>query len=214
MYATAMRKRFPVVLALLTAAAAMLGPDVAGSSALAAGRWESTAGKLLVAAPSMPDGRFAHTVIYMVQHDETGAMGVVINRVIGEGKAGDLLKGLDMDPTGARGQVRINYGGPVEPGRGLVLHTKDYVGEHSIVVNGGLALTASGKILQAIAHGRGPRHSLILFGYAGWGPGQLESELARKDWIVIPADRKLIFDKSLDGETKWEKAVAMQRIEL
>lgn len=171
----------------------------------------SVAGQLLVATPEMPDPRFAQTVIYMIEHDASGAMGVVINQTLGEIPIGKLLDGLGLDGDGARGSVRLHRGGPVNAASGLVLHSPDYVADGTVVVDHGLALTARPEIVADIASGTGPRHSLVAFGYAGWGPGQLESEIAAGAWITIPSDDALVFD---DDDGKWRRAMARWGIDL
>ena len=190
----------------LTAAAPSAGQ--AGEAA----RSESLAGRLLVAAPSMPDGRFAETVIYMLRHDDTGAMGVVVNRPMGDVPAATLLGSLGLDEGGAEGSIRVHYGGPVENERGFVLHSTDYLDGDSLTVAGGLALSMNSDVVRAIAAGEGPRHSLLLFGYAGWGPGQLESEMMRDDWITVPADEALVFDG--EYREKWRRAIDRRGVDL
>ncbi len=167
-------------------------------------------GQLLIAAREMPDPRFAQTVIYMISHNESGAMGLVINRPLAKGPISDLLKGVGAESEGASGEIILHYGGPVEPGKGFVLHGSDYADEDTTVVGNGFAVTAGVGILRAIAHGKGPRRSLFVLGYAGWAPGQLEAEIKAKDWFSIPAEEALIFDG--DADTKWDRAMARQKI--
>ena len=162
------------------------------------------AGQLLVASPRMGDPRFARTVIYMVSHDKDGALGLVVNKAYGSGPMEKFLKGFNIDPGQIKGDIRLHYGGPVEPAAGLVLHTADYRGPGTRVVNATMALTTGMGVLKAIAEGHGPRHSLFALGYSGWGPGQLEGEIARGDWFSAPADEDLIFDDDL--KTKWDRA--------
>lgn len=164
----------------------------------------STAGQLLIAAPGMPDPRFAETVIYMVNHDARGAFGVVINRPIGAGPLREFLSGFGLPAPKDSGDVLLHYGGPVEPGRVFVLHSDDWKSENTINVQGAITATAHPDVLEAIADGQGPRHSLVILGYAGWGPQQLEQEMAREDWISAPADPALVFDE--DAESKWQRA--------
>ena len=172
----------------------------------------STIGQLLVAAPSMPDGRFAHTIIYMLRHDDQGAMGVVVNRPIGDVPLAAVLEGLGLEGDDAEGNVRVHYGGPVEATAGFVLHSPDYLEPGSLAVDGGYALTTSVEVMRAIAAGAGPERSLLLFGYSGWGPGQLESEMQRDDWVVVPADEALVF--GADHEAKWEYALDLRGVDL
>ena len=166
-------------------------------------------GKLLVATPLIRDPRFERTVIYMIEHDAEGAMGLIVNRPIGSGPIAALLERLDVEQNGdtvenVTSEITVHYGGPVDGSMGFILHTSDYSSEGTIAVDDKVAMTARTEILRDIAAGRGPRRSRLMFGYAGWGPGQLESEMARKSWIVVPADENLIFDD--DYDSKWERA--------
>ncbi len=202
-----------IALAVLTSACASSAQDGAKDRNVGADP-KSLAGQLLVAAPGMPDPRFAKTVIFMVRHDRNGAMGLVVNRVIGLGSAARLLEGagigaedVDRDAT-----VRVHYGGPVEPRRGFVLHTSDYAEESTVAVTDRVSITAAEHMLHAIAKGKGPNRGFFAVGYAGWAPGQLEGELARKDWVVVPADDSLVFDTNM--ATKWRRAMDRHGIEL
>lgn len=163
-------------------------------------------GNLLIAMPGMPDPRFQRTVIYICAHNAEGAMGLVINRLFGSISFNDLLEQLDIHPTKLIGDQRVHYGGPVESGRGLVLHSADFVREGTMMVDDDVALTATIDILRAIADGRGPRRSLLALGYAGWGPGQLDAEMQANGWLTAESDESLLFDRDLD--TKWERAIA------
>ena len=177
---------------------------------LCAGENQSLAGQLLVATAEMGDPRFEETVIYIVEHDQNGAMGLVINRPLARGPIADLLRGLGVESRAARGDIVIHYGGPVEHEKAFVLHSDDYAGKGTTVVGGGIAVTADTEIVRALAEGRGPRQSLFIFGYAGWAPGQLEAEIRANAWFTIPAEKKLILDD--DPETKWEHAMAKRKI--
>jgi putative transcriptional regulator len=172
----------------------------------------SLTGQLLVATSELNDPRFVRTVIYMVHHDRGGAMGLVVNRPMGDTSLAALLEGLGIEGNGTKGGIRLHYGGPVEPRRGFVLHTSDYTSESTKVVSGGIALTVGTEILRALGTGAGPRLSLVAFGYAGWAPGQLESEIAAGAWVVVQSDEALIFDQ--DYEKKWERAMARRTIQL
>jgi len=167
----------------------------------------SLAGQLLIASPSMGDPRFQHTVLVMVRHNRGGAMGVVINRPLGEQPVARLLEALGDKGKGATGTVRIFVGGPVQLELGLVLHSTDYRRPGTLDIGGRLAMTASREIFRDIAANAGPKRSLIAFGYAGWGPGQLEGELAQNAWYTAPLDPQLVFDE--DRDKVWERA--MQR---
>jgi putative transcriptional regulator len=169
-----------------------------------AGNTPFLAGQLLVATKQIGDPRFARTVIYMVAHDAAGAFGLVVNRVYGKGPLEKFLKGFDVDVNGIQGEIQLHYGGPVEPGTGFVLHTADYEGPGTRVVDDRLAMTTEMSVLKAIADGHGPKRALFALGYSGWGPGQLEGEIARGDWFSAPADENLIFDK--DVESIWSRA--------
>jgi putative transcriptional regulator len=189
--------------------------------AVACGRIDITAaadqdrfipGQLLVATAEMKDPRFAEAVIYMVKHDAKGAFGLVVNRPIAKGPFEDLLKGFGTEIEGAKGEVVIHYGGPVSAGQGFMLHSDDVVTENSIKLPNGLAMTADIKMIEAMARGRGPRQSLVMLGYAGWGPGQLEMELTANSWFVTRGDKSLIFGK--DAVKKWQQAMDRRQIPL
>ena len=166
----------------------------------------SLSGKLLVAMPGMRDPRFAKTVIYMCAHNDEGAMGLVINKVLESLTFPDLLTQLGIDATDVGERISVYFGGPVESGRGFVLHSADYVQEATMLVDDGVALTATVDILRAIASGGGPRRHLLALGYAGWGPGQLDAEILANGWLHAPADDALVFDEDL--ESKWQRAIA------
>ena len=173
---------------------------------------EFTVGRLLVADAEMSDPRFNQTVIYMVTHDAKGAMGLVINRPMAKGPLKDLLKGFGIESEEAKGDVIIHYGGPVGTNAGFVLHSDDAMLDDSTPVKDGIAMTANAEIIEAMARGKGPGQSLILFGYAGWAPGQLEGEIKAGAWHVVPADKKIVFGK--DAEKKWHQAMDRRRISL
>lgn len=170
------------------------------------------AGRLLVATDTMSDPRFAHAVIYIVQHDETGALGLIVNRPITEITLGELLRDLGRAEDGARGSIRVHFGGPVGGPQGFVLHTEEWRSRDTQVVGGGIAFTRSTAVVEAIARGAGPRRVLFALGYAGWAPRQLEAELAGDAWITVTADEALIFDD--DAATKWDRAMARRKITL
>ena len=170
------------------------------------------AGQLLVARDELRDPRFVRSVIYVVHHDSTGAMGLIINRPIGEAPLSELLEQAGLEGMGVKGKIRVHFGGPVEPRQGFVLHTADYNIEGTEVVKDGIAVTARPEILRAIGAGTGPRQSLFALGYAGWAPGQLEAEIKAGAWEIVPVDEALVFDESAD--TKWDRAMARQTIYL
>ncbi len=159
-------------------------------------------GQLLIAMPSMGDPRFARSVICLCAHSRDGAMGLVLNKPLDGLSFDDLLKQLQLDPVPPQRRIRLMAGGPVENGRGFVLHTA----EGSLRVQPGIALTASLDILKAIAGGGGPRQGFLALGYAGWGPGQLESEIQQNAWLSVQADEDLLL--AAPHDKLWEQALA------
>ena len=164
------------------------------------------AGQMLIAMPQMQDPRFARTVVFLCAHSAEGAMGLVVNRLFNALSFPDLLKQLDIEQTSHCETVRIHFGGPVESGRGFVLHSTDYKQDTTLMVDNKIGLTATVDVLRAIAEGRGPRQSLLALGYAGWSAGQLDGEIRDNAWLCVPPDDSLLFGRSL--EFKWEKALA------
>jgi putative transcriptional regulator len=162
-------------------------------------------GKLLVAMPQMQDPRFDHAVIYICGHDDAGAMGLVLNKLIDAITFENLLNQLNINIPQRLNDVDIHYGGPVEIGRGFVLHTDDYMSESSLIISEHIVLTSTTEILQEIAADSGPERYILALGYAGWGPGQLEDEIQRNAWLQVDVDINLIF--SQQTETIWEDAV-------
>ncbi len=169
-------------------------------------------GQLLIAMPQMEDSRFARSLIYVCAHTAEGAMGLVINRAVDNVTFPDLLRQLNIMPGQPSPPDPILFGGPVETGRGFVLHSSDYVRDATLLVDREVGLTATLDILKDIAAGHGPRRSLLMLGYAGWGPGQLDAEIQANGWLNTAADEALIFDHDL--ETKWDKALAKLGIDL
>lgn len=171
-------------------------------------------GQLLVAMPIMTDKRFARSVIYMCAHSAEGAMGLIINQRAPHISFGELLRQLKIDPPddGDDAQqelidLEVHVGGPVEKGRGFVLHSSDYhAADSTLEIDDSVSLTATIDILRAIAGGRGPDRSMLALGYAGWRAGQLESEIAANGWLHCPADMDLLFDRDLDQ--KYERALS------
>ena len=176
-------------------------------------------GQLLIAMPSMGDKRFARSVVYICAHSADGAMGIVINKLATEISFRDLLVQLDIvNPDrqpglpGGVDRIRVHRGGPVETGRGFVLHSADFfLTNATLPITEGVCLTATLEILRAIAEGRGPGRALLALGYAGWAPGQLEFEMQANGWLNSQADRGLIFDD--DIEEKYDRALANIGIE-
>lgn len=171
----------------------------------------SVEGQLLIAVPHMEDPRFRHSVVYVCSHNRSGALGLVVNKLIDDMPFTDLLQQLDIERGTRAKAIRVHFGGPVEPGRGFVLHTQDYRIDGTTEVAGGMALTATTDILRDMSHGRGPQDSLLALGYSGWGPGQLDREIQDNGWLVVPADRDLLFDREVD--TKWQRAYAKLGVE-
>lgn len=164
-------------------------------------------GKLLIAMPGMGDPRFEHSVVFMCSHGDDGAMGLIVNKPAEDVKFSDLLEQLDIE-TAIQGAVDmpVHFGGPVENSRGFVLHTSDYLSNlHSMPVSDGFSMTATLDILEDIAAGNGPRKALMMLGYAGWGPGQLEGEIAMNGWLTADASMDLVF--SAPDEDKWGAAL-------
>jgi putative transcriptional regulator len=193
----------------LLALAAILLPVALGHAALqnpsdAPGQ-ASLAGQLLIASPSLRDQRFDHAVVLMVRHRPGGALGIVINRPLGERPLASLLEAIGEKNSTAAGSLRIYYGGPVQPEIGFVVHSADYHGPETVEIDGRVAMTSSREVLRDIAGGHGPQKLLVAFGYAGWAAGQLEGELAQRAWFTAAADGKLIFDQ--DRDKVWDDAV-------
>lgn len=183
-------------------------------------------GQLLLAMPGMTDPRFDRSVIYICSHSEEGAMGLVINSPAVNIDFPGLLDQLDVTcspedfpgdlrPTHtkeAKEEVILHAGGPVEIGRGFILHTADYVQESTMVISQTIALTATVDILAAIAQGTGPKNYIVALGYTGWGKGQLEQEIGRNSWLNIEADEELLFRTDLD--LKWARAMAKLGVDI
>jgi putative transcriptional regulator len=163
-------------------------------------------GQLLIAMPGMGDLRFERSVIFLCAHSGEGAMGLIVNKPAPELSLADLLAQLKIPATIDLKRAPVHFGGPVEHGRGFVLHTSDYtVAESSLRVGPHFAMTATLDILQDMAKGGGPERAILALGYAGWGPGQLEGEIQASGWLTAPADPELVFGPN-DSE-KWEAAL-------
>ena len=168
-------------------------------------------GHLLIAMPGMQDPRFDHTVVCLCAHSAEGAMGLVLNRPLPGMAFDDLLRQLKVEPVPPQRRIRMLDGGPVESGRGFVLHSDDWSTDGSLPVMKGLTLTASVEVLKAIAAGGGPKDGVLALGYAGWGAGQLEEEIQRNAWLNVPADGSLVFRD--DTSHTWEAALAKLRVD-
>jgi putative transcriptional regulator len=177
-------------------------------------------GQLLIAMPGMLDNRFARSVIYLCAHSEEGAMGIIVNRPARKLSFSELLVQLDViRPDEAirlpaeAGAVQVLKGGPVETGRGFVLHSNDFFIDNSTLpIDSGVSLTATVDILRAIASGSGPVHAILALGYAGWSAGQLETEMQHNGWLTCPADPSLIFDPASDS--KYDRALRKLGVDL
>ena len=162
-------------------------------------------GQFLIAMPTMGDPRFERTVIYMCAHSADGAMGLVVNRVASEIDFPELLNQLEIETDGIKKPVPVLTGGPVETGRGFVLHSMDYSQDSTLKVTDEVGLTATVDILRAIAEGEGPAKSLLTLGYAGWSSGQLDNEIQANGWLNVSSDTSILFDEDLNR--KWDRAV-------
>lgn len=167
----------------------------------------SLAGMLLIAMPAMGDPRFERSVVYLCAHGEEGAMGIIVNKPVTELRFADLLQqlGIPRPEKGAR-DIRVHFGGPVEGGRGFVLHSSDYDSEGGTMrIDAEVSMTATLDVLRHIAAGEGPRSSMLALGYAGWGPGQLEREIGQNAWLTGPARSDILFGRA--NEHKWAAAL-------
>jgi putative transcriptional regulator len=205
-----------VMLAAIGAAADSPPPNV-----------EPPPGELLVASAAIQDPRFQHSVVLLLRHDATGAFGIIINHPIAERPLAELLAAIgDKDSKDSKGSsdsqdgkdgavegtIRVFLGGPVQPQLGFVIHSADYRRPETLVVGERLAMTANKEVLRDIAHHQGPVKYLFALGYAGWGAGQLEGEIARHDWFTAPAEPDLVFDAARDAV--WDTALARRTREL
>ncbi|MEM9062703.1 MAG: YqgE/AlgH family protein [Pseudomonadota bacterium] len=164
-------------------------------------------GQVLIAMPGMEDPRFSKSLVFICAHSDDGAMGLIVNKVVGDLVWEDLFKKIEI-PIGSVNAPRpILFGGPVETERGFVLHSSDYFAEGATLkVDEETSMTATIEILQDIAMGRGPDESLLMLGYAGWAPGQLESELQMNGWLLCAPDSALLFGG--DQDAKWDRAMS------
>jgi len=169
-------------------------------------------GKLLIAMPGMGDPRFEKAVIFLCAHSVDGAMGLIINKPALDVDVSDLLQQLKI-PTGPKTrEIHAHFGGPVEHGRGFVLHSADYhATDATLGIDDEFGMTATLDILEELAEGRGPETALLMLGYAGWGPGQLESEIVQNGWLTCAASREIVFD--LQSDSKWGAALKSLGIE-
>lgn len=170
-------------------------------------RTDGLAAHLLIATPEMGDPRFERVVIYLCAHTPEGAMGLIVNKPAPDVDFTDLLDQLGIEHGQDAETIRVRFGGPVELGRGFVLHSTDHPEMRGTMqIDDDIAMSATTEILESIAGGHGPAQSLFALGYAGWGPGQLDEEIARNAWLVAEAPRDIIFDS--DDDSKWTRALA------
>jgi putative transcriptional regulator len=198
-----------IILALIATPAIL---SAAPSDPAAAPEQPSLKGYFLIATPSMRDPRFDRAVILMVSHDRDGAFGIVINRPLGERPLVDVLAAFGKKDAAAMVNVPVFLGGPVQPEISFIIHGIDYRRPETRTINARLAATPAKDVLADIASNQGPAKSLIAFGYAGWAPGQLESELSRNVWYTAPGDPGLVFDD--DRDKVWEHAAARRTRDL
>jgi putative transcriptional regulator len=191
----------------------LLGAAVAAGLIAAAPSQRSSAaeadeltGRLLVAMPKMGDPTFAQSVIYLVAHDDSGSLGVIVNEPVKEVSFAELFDLMRQSHPDLAGKLTVRFGGPVEPRVGFVLHSKDFMLAQHELAAGDMAVTTDPEMLAAIAAGRGPAKYIVTLGYAGWGPGQLEREMQQGDWLVVPSDPDLIF--APDPKQIWQRALA------
>jgi len=173
-------------------------PNVSGAT--------SVAGRLLIATAAMTGPPFAHAVILVAQHDQNGALGIIINQPLGERPIATVLQALGGDAVGVSGDARLFLGGPVDPAVVFVLHSAEYHDNNTLDIDGRVALSGGVHILRDIGLGKGPRQSLVAFGYAGWAPAQLDDELREGVWDTVAEDPKLVFDD--DRAKVWSDAMA------
>jgi putative transcriptional regulator len=175
-------------------------PDISGRT--------SFAGQLLIASPTMRDP-FDHAVVLLAQHNKDGALGIVINRPLEKRPIASLLEAFGTDASSITNSVRVFLGGPVGRDTALVLHSAEYRRPDTVDIDGRVALSDAADVLRDIGLGRGPSKSLVALGYAGWAPSQLEDEISRGAWVVVPENPVLVFD---DDRTKvWADALALHK---
>lgn len=164
-------------------------------------------GQLLIAMPGMGDPRFDGSVVFLCDHSEGGAMGLIVNKPVTELSFAEMIGQLGIEAVQPP-KIPILFGGPVETGRGFVLHSGDYgkSGEGTLMVAGGYGMTATLDVLEDLAHGGGPEQAVMALGYAGWAPGQLEAEIGQNGWLTCEADTEILFGPDMTG--KWEAALA------
>ncbi len=169
------------------------------------------AGQMLVSTPLVQGGCFQHSVVFMCEHSETGAMGFIINKELRVADKRDLFEKLNLEYE-ELAHMPVLLGGPVETSRGFVVHSADYKIKNTIEFEGGLAITSEKQVMQDYAKGRGPKNIMLVMGYSGWVGGQLEQEFAENSWLTIPSDPQIIFNENHDS--KWQLAAAQNGIDV
>lgn len=208
--------RYSIVAAFLMAMTALWGlADVDAADKQDASSRHSLTGKMLVANPRLSDPRFKNAIVYVVDHDESGTFGLIVNKMIGTGPLDKFLAGFGVEttPQGIGGRISLVFGGPVEPDMLFLLHSRDYQGLGTENIDQDFAVTARLEALKDMAKGLGPRDHILAVGYAGWVAGQLQAEIDRADWSVMAADPKLIFGAGA-GLEKWRKALSQAGLAL
>ena len=164
-------------------------------------------GQFLISMPSSQDDRFDKTVIYMCAHSKDGAMGIIINKKIDYDLYPDLLEQLGIDQPMLDKKLYIRYGGPVESGRGFVLHSDEVIQKETLSIDKGVALTSTSEFFEDLSKGKGPKNSILALGYAGWGSGKIEKEILANSWMTLSADSTFLFDEEVTN--KWVKAYGL-----
>ena len=168
-------------------------------------------GQLLISMPSLEDERFYKNVIYICAHSSEGTMVIIINKKIDYDLYPDLLEQLGIDKPLSGKKLYIRYGGPVETGRGFVLHSDEVIQKETLSIGKGVALTSNVEFFEDLSKGKGPENSIFALGYAGWGPGQIEKEILANSWMTLSADSKFLFDEEVSN--KWSKAYSLLGID-
>lgn len=193
-------------------AALVLVLVIAAPSATVADDTESLAGKLLVAGEGMGDPRFAESLVYIVRHNDEGAFGLVVNRPLLRVPSSEIYDRLGVSEPDTTAPLDFHFGGPVQSEIGFVLHSGDFSADGTMSVDGGLSVSGLRAVLVAIARGEGPKRVMFALGYSGWGPGQLEGEIARDDWVAIEGDETLVFD--IPFAERWPQAIRRRGLDL
>jgi putative transcriptional regulator len=168
-------------------------------------------GQIIVSMPSLEDERFYKTVIYMCAHSSEGSMGIIINKKIDYDLYPDLLEQLGIDKPLNNKKLFIRYGGPIESGRGFVLHSDDMIRKETLNIDKGVALTSTAEFFDDLSIGKGPKNSILALGYAGWAPGQLEAEILQNSWMSLPVDTSFLFDDEVSR--KWTQAYKIMGVD-